>query len=95
MEKLNIQPFVVGDKVVCITNNTDEVEGANYGTAVNKNYIVCDCMWYGVNKWDWWIKVNGIEYWVKAKRFRKIQEAKFKAVSFEKVMEETEQLCEN
>lgn len=105
MEKLNIPPFYVGQKVVCIKPIKTLVKDKIYTlTGVNK----CACGTTIVS----WGETDGIvlgvdchscgrinfksrEFFADSSRFAPIQESKFRAVSFEKIMQETEQICEN
>ena len=104
MENPNIHPFYVGQKVVCIKSNPTgtlkenkvyEIKAmrncpmcnaseVNVGFISDRKLINCGCGFTEINQGFYW-----------ASRFRPLQEAKFKAVSFEKIIEEVEQLCEN
>lgn len=116
MEKLNLPPFTVGQKVVCVDPGTNKPlkKGDKYTiTSIHNNcrcgYLVnvdnhtaigldyrpilngelCACGGCGTLKYS-----NGFSLYLPT-RFASIQESKFRAVSFEKVMEENKVLCEN
>lgn len=105
MEKLNLPPFYIGQKVVCISPNKDypikegqvviikEVRQnkccgvwvVNVGiSSFNDKMIRCSCNLRYAN-----------DNTLSAKRFVPAQEQKFKAVTFEKLCEEVELICEN
>lgn len=104
MEKLNLPPFYVGQKVICVNSI------GTYGLTKNKIYTVhdifnCVC---GIKTVDLGFKTahagsrcsncrkaNTGVFTYRLDRFRPLQEQKFRAVTFEKVMEETEAICEN
>lgn len=99
MEKLNLPPFTPGQKVVCI-----ETGESWHGDKTLKGeiYTVRRCE-FDTNRfvnspnepgvWVLWIDENTAGWW--CEMFRPIQESKFKAVTFEKICEEVELICEN
>jgi len=102
MEKLNLPPFVIGDNVVCISENNyrDIKKGLVYKvrrvfkTACCNSWLVdvgvpllgnCICGKCGNNIYS----PNGFQ----SIRFSKVQEQKFKAITFSEI--EELQPCEN
>lgn len=111
MEKLNLPPFYVGQKVVHVgtpyrtlgKNTVHIVEGVRripcgcyvldiHGEPSDIVYAGpashSDCGWYGFNP-----SPNRCGF--STSDFRPLQESKFKAVTFEKICEEVELICEN
>lgn len=104
-ENLNLPPFVKGDLVICIKSNKgNEVEEGKKYTVISVKKATCCGVWVvnvGAHRYYVDIKCSSCGHVCShdshymASRFRKVQESKFRAVSFEKVMEETEIICEN
>lgn len=105
MEKLNLPPFYVGQKVVCIQSHPMGFfkKGQEFtiidarkmkccadwvvDIGIHTHYLEMDCSCCGAT-------VDNISYY-RSSRFAPIQESKFKAVTFEKICEEVELICEN
>jgi hypothetical protein len=108
-EKLNIPAFYLGQKVVCIqsaesyglfkdkTYTLTDVRlcscgetTVSFGVPHGKQTWLCEC--FGCNGE---IKNSLGQWYCRSARFAPLQESQFRVVSFEKVMEETEIICEN
>ena len=68
--------FKVGQKVVCITNDLDEVESIfPTPTVVGEIYEVIESIYYSdCPKPDYWLKLKGISLYVKSKRFAIVED---------------------
>lgn len=109
MENLNLPPFLPGDKVVYITGF--HMKKFSLHPVIDIWQDPCGCWIikiptpnennYGSGFWNRCVSCNKVypttysrAGWF-ASSFRKAQESKFRAVSFEKIMEETEKICVN
>lgn len=97
MENLNLPPFVKGDKAVYVAKY---LNGRFIAPKKNEVVIILDSNFYYCNEWHFKIvgfetNVFGDEQWFHHEDLKPIQRSKFHAVSFEKIMEETEKICVN
>lgn len=111
MEKLNIQPFYLGQKVVHVGDPFGFLGKNTTHTVTGVHKCSCGCFVLGIDHDLLSPITTGRENCFKCKTsvsgksgamsgymstdFRPLQEAKFKAVSFEKITQEVELICEN
>lgn len=106
MEKLNLPPFYVGQRIVCLISDRVAKKGLKY-TA--KSVVKCPYC----EEWLIGYAEAGMTGWVSCTHsdksvisttglfhaphtnFAPIQESKFRAVTLEKLCEEVELICEN